>query len=285
MKGAMRYFVPLFFLIACNSPKPKTEQPLDSVSVVVDTTTIQNDGLESSLYTIEDQVRQMTFPLYGKTYDAVELFAVVYWPDQLGEVTIGNDETPSAYIVTDAEEISGNFFSSDKSCSTRTVLHAKRMEIDAEYHDLIFLEQEADGSPKVADKVSFDGSQGQSDTQLDVVTEGIGSDKTCYALKITSSTEGGDIDLHRDEWVEYFIADAQAFHSVLKIVLEETEVQDYEVSQDENKNSTSETRSYEFLSSSSNGLYDVIIHTVVKRDGIIDSKSDQTLRFDGQQYK
>jgi hypothetical protein len=257
---------------------------IDSVSLVEDTVILQDEGIESSLYTIEDQVRQMTFPLDGKTYDAQELLAVVYWPDQLGEITVGNDETPSAYAITDATATSGNFFASASACAARTLLLIKRMEIDAEYFDLIFLEQEADGSPKVADKLSFDGSQGQSDTQLDIVTEAIGTDKTCYALKVTSSTEGGDINLHRDTWVEYYISDKHAFHSVLKIVLEETDVQDYDGSQDENKDSTSEIREYEFLKTTSNGLYDVQIHTTVKQNGTIISKTDDIFRFNGVIY-
>lgn len=260
------------------------EQPIDTVSVAEDTVMLPDEGIESSLYTIEDQVRQMTFPLDGKVYDAQELLAVVYWPDQLGEITVGNDETPSSYTVTEASAISGNFFTSAKACTARTLLLTKRIEIDAEYYDLIFLEQEADGSPKVGDKVSFDGSQGQSDTQLDVVTEGIGTDKTCYALKITSSTEGGDINLHRDAWVEYYIADGQSFHSVLKIVLEETDVQDYEVSQDENKDSTSEIRAYEFLKTTSNGLYDVRIRSTLKQNGVITSETEEIYRFNGEVY-
>jgi hypothetical protein len=281
----MRYIIAILILASCNSPRQTPEPIVDSVSVMSDSAGVDVDeGVESALYTIEDQVQQMTFPFEGKTYDAQELLAVLYWPDQLGENTVGNDETPSAYIINDATTVSGNFFKAVSMCEPRTLLLTKRMEIDAEYYDLFFLEQEADGSPKVADRVSYDGSQGQSDTQLTVVTEGIGTDKTCYALKVASSTEGGDINLHRDSWVEYFIADGHGFHSVIKIVLEETDVQDYEASQDETKDSTSEIRDYEFLTSQSQGLYDIKIHTVVKQNGATASESYDTFRFDGTVY-
>jgi hypothetical protein len=233
---------------------------------------------------MEDEVKQMTLPMFGTTYAAQEILSILFWPDQFAENTVGNDETPPAYNVTGVEVISGNFSKGDSACVNRTLVLATRMDIDAEYHDLFFLEQEADGTPKVADVVTYDGSQGQSETQLSVITEGLSPDKNCHVVKVSSSTEGGDINLHRDSWVEYFIADGNGFHSVLKVVLEETDVQDYEVSQDENKDSTSELREYKIATTSSHGLFDIEVHTTMKQNGQIISETDQTYKFDGISY-
>ena len=277
----------LLVMLACNAPKQDVALTSDSVIVEGDTAIAEMEydgGMESEQYTIADEVKQSSLMVDGTSYDAQEMLTKLYWPDQLVNTPSGNEELPPSYDVQHAEVISANFFRGGDVCESRTLIVGRRLAIDAEYYDIFFMTKNADGSPKVADKVTFDGSQGQSDTQLLVVPENLCVDKSCYVLKVSSSTEGGDIDLHRDSWIEFYLADETSFRSVFRLVLEETDVQEYEVSGDENKNSTSEISEYEILSTATNGLLDIKVHTVAKQDGQVTSETNSIFRFDGKSY-
>jgi hypothetical protein len=67
-------------------------------------------------------------------------------------------------------------------------------------------------------------------------------------------------------------------------VLEDTDVSEYEVTGDENKNATSELRDFELLPEKTNGLHDIRVTYQLKTNGELTTESETIYRFDGKKY-
>jgi hypothetical protein len=275
-----RLFVLCLFVSSCVSSSQETTGDTDTTG-----TGDYEDFSEIAPFTIKDDIRENPVLINGKKKSLKDYLIKFYSPDPYTMKAPSDSVDSPRYIITEARTIEGNFFVAEGKCENRSLLLASRGDfIDQEFYDLFFLNEEEDGEMAVSGKTTFDGSQGQSSTIVQVSKEALASDKKCSILKISSATEGGDINLHKAEWVEYYIADNQNFHSVLKLQIEETNIQDYEATQDENQNSSSELREVEMLESSSHGLFDLKVHYSSKQNGSTVSDVEEIYTFNGNEY-
>jgi hypothetical protein len=275
-----RFFVLCFFFSSCVSSSKETIGDADTTG-----TSGYEDFSEIAPFTIKDDIRENPVLINGKKKPLKDYLIKFYSPDHYTVKAPSDSVDSPRYIITEAQIIEGNFFAGEGKCESRSLLFASRGDfIDQEFYDLFFLKKEAGGEMAVSGKTTFDGSQGQSSTIVQVSKEALSSDKKCSILKISSATEGGDINLHKGEWVEYYIADNQNFHSVLKLQIEETNIQDYEATQDENQNSSSELREVEILGSSAHGLFDLNVHYTSRQNGSTVSDVEELYTFNGHEY-
>jgi hypothetical protein len=268
------------FLYSCLSSNQETSSGADSA-----TADTYEDFSEVSPFTIKDDIRENTIAINGKNHSVKETLIRYYSPDTFTTRTAEDSVDTPRYIITELQVIENTFFAGSGKCEKRSILATSRGDfIDQEYYDLLFLMPDADGELVLVDKQTFDGSQGQSSTIVSVATEDLATDKKCKVLRINSSSEGGDINLHKDEWLEYYIADQKSFHGILKLQLEDTDIQDYEATQDENQNSSSEVREMQILETSSNGLFDIKVHYTTRLNGNTTQDSEELYVFDGLEY-
>jgi hypothetical protein len=276
-----RFLVPLAFLCSCVNATRETSSKPD---------TLASDGYEDfsevTTFSIKDDLQRNTLTIQGKRKTIQDYLIKFYAPDTFTTYSSEDSISTPGYIITEARVIEDNFFSGDKKeCGKRSILFTGRGNfVDQEFYDLLFLDKEADGELVLMDKLTFDGSEGQSSTIVSVKPEDLTTRKNCKVLSVTSSTEGGDINLHKSEWIEYYIADMKSFHPILKVETENTDIQDYEATQDENQNSSSDIREVVILQSSSNGLFDIEVNYTNRQNGNVIQQSTERYSFDGEQY-
>jgi hypothetical protein len=276
-----RFLLPLALLCACVNPARETSSKPD---------TLASDGYEDfsevTSFTIKDDLRRNTLTINGQKRTVQDYLIRFYAPDTFTSYSPEDSVNTPGYIITEAKVIEENFFSGEKNeCERRSILFTGRGNfVDQEFYDLLFLQEEADGDLVLMDKLTFEGSEGQSSTIVSVQPEELTPRKNCKVLSVTSSTEGGDINLHKIEWIEYYIANEKSFHSILKIETEKTDIQDYEATQDENQNSSSDIREIAVLQSSSNGLFDIEVNYTNRQNGNVIQRSKERYIFDGEQY-
>jgi hypothetical protein len=271
----------LFFMVlsACVSSNQENAGA-DSVS-----SQSYEDFSEVGPFTIKEDIRDNQIEINGKRHSIKFYLQKFYSPDTY-TASLPDDSTTitPGYIITEATVIENKFFAREGMCEKRSILFTTRGDFDQEYYDLLFLTEKAGGEMVLIDKQTIDGSQGQSSTIVQASTESLSTDKACITLKVTSSSEGGGINLHKDEWIEYYVADQRSFHPVLKLQMEQTDIQDYEATQDENQNSSSEMREMEILGTSSHGLFDIKVHYTSLQNGHIILDSEEVYTFNGKEY-
>jgi hypothetical protein len=265
---------------ACVSSTKETASDDDSVA-----TGSYEDFSEVAPFTLKEDLVDREVSLNGKSKKLRDLLTAFYAPDPYTSKTPDDTIGTPSYIITDAQVVEGQFFQAGGKCGRRSIMFTTRGNfIDQEFYDILFLQEAANGEMAVVGKETLDGSQGQSSTTVWVKPAQLPVNDRCAILEVTSATEGGDINLKKNESVEYYIADEKMFHSILKLQLEDTSIQDYEATQDENQNSSSETRDVTFLGSSSNGLRDIRAHYISKQDGDTVADIVETYVFDGNMY-
>jgi hypothetical protein len=275
-----KYLFLLVVCVSCVSSSQETASSADSA-----TADVYEDFSEVGPFTIKDDIRETKVTIGGKSRSLKEFLSRFYNPDTYTPHMPEDSLEMPQYIITEANVIEGGFFSEGGSCQNRSLLLAGRGNfVDQEFYDLFFLTVGTDGEMVVSGKETFDGSQGQSSTIVNVTKEDLAVDRKCKVLKVSSASEGGDINLHKDEWEAYYVADQKGFHAVLKLQIEKTDIQDYEATQDENQNSSSETREVDFLESSSNGLYDIRAKYVSRQNGATIANEEEVYTFNGKEY-
>lgn len=269
-------------LAACSAPRENTEG-IDSLS----SSSIDNypQETESQMFTIKEELRNEPVTIHGQK-KTLSQFLVNFYSSDTYTTSLQNEATDGPqYIITKVEFIKGRFFIKDGQCEERSLVLCSRGDfVEGEFYDLFFLATDAKGNVVVADKLFFEGSQGQSSTDLTVSRISLSPDKKCDVLQVSSRTEGGDVNLHRDEWVAFYIADGRSFHSVLKLQLEDTDIQDAESGNADNQTSQAELREFELLETVSNGLYDIRVKYIQRENGSIVLESEEIFRFDGEYY-
>ena len=271
----------LFLVLAACTPRDQEKSVADSIAAA----DAYEDFSEVSPFTIKEELLSDTLVVKGKELTAGALLETVYAPDTYTSNGVADSIDIPEYIITEASVLEGDFFSEGGTCTSKTILVAGRGDfIDQEFYDLLFLEEAANGRMKLVDKLTFDGSQGQSSTMVSATTEDLSSTNDCMLLKVTSSSEGGDINLRKNEWVEYYIADEKSFRPILKVQTEDTSIQDYEATQSDNQNSSSELKGVEVLETSSKGLYDIKVTYVRKENGETILEGEEMYVFNGNEY-
>jgi hypothetical protein len=274
-----KFFVLSLVLVAC-APRDQEKTVADSLAADA-----YEDFSEVSPFTIKDEVLSDTLVFNGKEVIAGALLETVYAPDTYTSHSAEDSIDAPKYIITEASVLEGDFFSAGGTCTTKTILVTGRGDfIDQEFYDLLFVEEDAGGRLILVDKLTFDGSQGQSSTMLAATAEDLSSTNDCMLLKVTSSSEGGDINLRKNEWVEYYIADEKSFRPILKVQTEDTSIQDYEAAESDNQSSSSELKEVEVLETSSKGLYDIRVAFVRKENGETILEGEEMYVFNGNEY-
>lgn len=275
-----RLFFLLLVLSACVSTTQESATSTDSVA-----TTRYEDFSEVGPFTVKDEIRNQPIVLNKKRKPLLEFLVMFYHPDTYTPRTADDSVNVPQYIITDASVIEGSFFAGENKCENRSILMTSRGDfVEKEYYDLLVIDEDANGNLSLADKITFDGSEGQSSTLVTVTAEQLSSRPECKVLKVTSTTEGGDINLRKREWVEFYIADKKSFRSVLKIETEKTDIQDYEVTQNENQNSSSELREITTLERSSHGLFDIEVRYTNSQNGNTVAETKAVFTFNGVEY-
>jgi hypothetical protein len=274
--------VVMFFEAACSGPRESTEN-IDSLSVQSSDNYSEDDQVQN--FTIKEELRNEPVTIHGQKKTLSQFLVNFYSPD-IYTTSLQNDAPDGPqYIVTKVEFLKGHFFINQQKCEDRSLVLCSRGDfVEGEFYDLFFLATDAKGNVVAADKLFFDGSQGQSSTDLTVSKISLSPEKKCDVLQVSSRTEGGDINLHRDEWVAFYIADGRSFHSVLKLQLEDTDIQDAESRNVEGQTSQAELREFELLETVSQGLYDIKVKYIQRENGSIVLESEEIFRFDGEFY-
>jgi hypothetical protein len=289
----MKYFYGLFILIAACTVSQQPSENKDSITTIIPSDTT---GADTTTYDLtEDEYDEMQnagaagFSLSGTTgsgtlldTDIVEIIRQGYSPDNL---LPEDGEQEPVYTITSSEGIEGDFITLSGNCAQGAALFCTQSKSQGEEEEYnLFFVSKKNGRIVVDGPQVFTGSYAQTSASASVTLEYKLSDN-CPALAVESGSEGGDIDLSRDAAVTFYILDEQdVFYEVLQLVTEETRVSEYEVTGDENKNSSSETRSFEILQTKSNGLRDIKTHFISKTNGEIVQEEDELYRFDGKKY-
>jgi hypothetical protein len=274
-------FVVLFYF-SCSVPK---ESGGEYDSLASQTESNFNEDNEVKNFTIMEELRNQPVTIHGQKKTLSQFLVNFYSPDIYTTSTQNDSPEGPKYIITHVEFLQGKFFINEGKCEDRSLVLCSRGDfVQEEFYDLFLMATDANKNVVVADKLFFDGSQGQSSTDLNVSKVNLSPNKKCEVLQVASTTEGGDINLHRDEWVEFYIADGRSFHSVLKLQLEDTNIQGAESSATENQRSSSELRQFQLLDTVSKGLYDIKVNFTQREGGNIVVESEEIYRFDGEFY-
>ncbi len=276
----MRIFCLLILVISACAPGKEGATAIDSVAIPG-----YEDFSEVTSFAVKDDLSDQAFELFGRQENLSELLRKLYSPDTLVSVSPDDTLNTPGYIITDALLLDGNLFVKDGQCSRRVFLMTLRGDfVDQEYYDLLVIGRDSNGQPILRDKIVFEGSEGQSTTIVSVSLEKLSSNAECFVLKVTSASEGGDINLHKDQWAEYFIADERSLRPILKVALEETDIEAYEASKDDTQNTSAKRRRINVLKTSTNGLYDIEVSFENRQNGNVVATALEKFSFDGNQY-
>jgi hypothetical protein len=291
----MKRTLPLFiiFVVACTASQRPIEtdnqasvsQPAHDTTATDTATTYELSKEEHAImraegslaFTLAETARNGT--ILNK--DISTVIAKAYSPDFL--LTDANSNEEVAYNILSTEVIETDLVTKKGKCAIGAALLCLKSKNGEEEYHLFFLGKE-DGEVVVRDKATFPGSYAQTSASATISTEYLLSDH-CGALAVESESEGGDIDLSREKYVTFFIVDDNGdFYEVLNMVTEQTHVQEMEVTGDENKNSTSDVRTFEIAETKTNFLNDIKAHLISKSDGAVTHEEDELYQFDGKQY-
>lgn len=269
------------FLFACGPNTQESASRFDSLAVPG-----YEDFSEVGPFTVKNDIRNQRVELKNKRKPLLDYLILFYHPDTYTPHSVDDSVNMPQYIITEAKAIENTFFTGEgKPCQTRSILMTSRGDfVDKEYYDLLFIGEDVNGDLKLVDKVTFDGSEGQSSTLVSVSPEELSPRTQCRVLAVTSVTEGGDINLRKRKWIEYYMADSKSFHPILRLDTEITDIQDYEATQDVNQNSSSEFREIKLLNTSTHGLFDIEVHYTKIQNGSIASESSEVFVFNGSEY-
>jgi hypothetical protein len=279
-----KIFVVLIFLSACMTATRETVSDTDTTTVSLDSLRYL-EAVESVPFTIKEEVRLATLPVFGKNQKLSVLLPKLYGPDEYTSKAPDDAVGSPKYIVTEAVSEEGTYVGLGNKCYRKSMVLATRGDyIDHEFYDLFVLNRGKDGRVTLGEKLVFDGSEGQSSTIVTVSKEALSSEGQCDVLKVSSATEGGDLNLHRHDWIEFYIANEKSLHRILRLEMEQTDIQDFEASQTENQNSSSEVREYTVQETSHHGLFDIRVHHKKIENGNLIFESDELYEFNGQLY-
>lgn len=272
----------VLILISCTRSIPEQTGNADSIQLEDQNFDMLKDPKP---YTIKQELRDQTLTVMGQEKKLSDLLKKLYVPDTFTAADVEDQVNPPQYIITGVQMLQGKFFSSERVCEDRSLFLCTRGDyVEEEYYDMFFLALDTNGEVVVSDKLLFEGSQGQSSTDLMVSKIQLSVNKDCALLMVRSESEGGDVNLSREEWIEIFIAGGKGFRSLFRLQLEETYIQDFEASQDEQQDSSSKIQQYEILDSSSNGLFDIKVIYTHHENGKLIVQGEKVYTFDGQYY-
>lgn len=276
-----RFYFLLLILSSCFSPARESSTHTDSVGAGG-----YEDFSEVGPFTVKEEIRNQSIVLANKRKPLLDFLVLFYQPDTYTPRSTADSADVPQYIITDATVIENTFFADANHCEKRSILMTSRGDfVEKEYYDLLIVDEDTNGKLTLADKITFDGSEGQSSTLVAVTAEQLSPRPECKVLTVTSTTEGGDVNLRKREWVEYYVADGKSFRPVLKVETERTDIQDYEATQSDNQNSSSELREITVLETSSAGLFDIQVRYTNIQNGTTASEDIERYSFNGQEYQ
>jgi hypothetical protein len=270
----------LLCLGSCSSPKKETTEVADSTktdSTASEVIAVSNDEVGST-FDIDPTLSGQSFTIYGKSGPIIYWLNKIYRPDHW----INLDTGAANYKIKSADLTEDEYSNKEGRCVKRSVLLVQREMPGEQYYDLHFLYEDADGNLS-SEKVTFDGDIAQSTGSISLSAD-YKLSKDCPTLAVLSSSEGGDIDFGRSKEIAFFIATETGMVQMFDLVQDHLLAREYEVTGDENKNSESETRDFKILDKKTNGLFDIKVHTVKKKDGEITEEKDSIFRFNGEKY-
>ena len=273
-----------FLILILSACVPNTQESATHIDSVASPG--YEDFSEVGPFTVKDDIRNQSIVLNNKRKPLLDYLVLFYHPDTYTPRVPGDSVNLPQYIITEATVIENTFFAGEnKACEKRSILMTSRGDfVEKEYYDLLFIGEDANGNLRLVDKMTFDGSEGQSSTLVSVSAEPLSPRAQCRVLSVTSTSEGGDINLRKRKWVEYFIAEGKSIRSILRVETEKTDIQDYEATQDLNQNSLSELREIRILETSSHGLFDVDVQYTNIQNGTKASEANEVFAFNGAEY-
>lgn len=267
----------LICLGACTFSKKEKAEAADSTKTdSVAALAVSSEG--GVAFDIESSVASQDLNIFGKNESVVYWMSKLYAPDHLTSKT----DTVSAYQIKSVELIDNEYSNAEGKCVSRPVVLVLRYlnTTAEEFFDVHFVSNKNDF---LSERVTYEGTIAQTEGTVSLSND-YKLSENCSALTVMRSYEGGDIDLGRTKEISLFISTESGMVSVFDLTLEHTSVRDYEVSGDENKNSTSEIREFEILNKKSNNLRDIAVHTTVRKDGEVTEETNSVFRFDGEKY-
>ena len=272
----------LSLLASCTSQKKETtdgdREPEDSIVLETSKKSSYESGPPTGglTFAIDSSLVSKELTIFGKSESILHWISKLYVQDRF---TKSKNDTPN-YSIKSVELTEKEYSDVKGDCVSRPVLLVQRVLSGEEYYDIHFLTNDSD---IYSEKVTYDGSIAQSTGSVSLSTD-FKLTKKCPVLAIVREYEGGDIDYGRMKEISFFVVSESGMESVFDLVREYTLAKEYEVTGDENKNSTSETRDFEILRAKTNNFYDIKVHTTSKKDGKIIEEKDAIFRFDGEKY-
>jgi hypothetical protein len=281
MISPRKFFICLGLLTACAAPQKESALEADTPdSPAVDLPRaahhlprVMEDGLT---FDVDSAIVSKELTIFGKSETIPYWMSKFYSQDRFVR---SKEDTPS-YSIKSVDLTEDEYVDIKGECAKRPVLVTQRVLSGEEYYDIHFLTDDHDVS---SEKVTYDGTIAQSTGSVSLSTDYKLSGK-CPTLAIMREYEGGDIDYGRMKEISFFIVSETGMESVFDLVTEYTLAKEYEVTGDENKNSTSEIRDFTILKTKTNNFFDIKVHATNKKDGKIVEEKDTLFRFDGEKY-
>ncbi|HTH57505.1 MAG TPA: hypothetical protein VL728_15750 [Cyclobacteriaceae bacterium] len=275
------------YLAACASPQKESAEVSDSEDSATTADaprstrhkpTEDENGLT---YDIDSSLEPQELTIFGKTEAVSYWISKFYSQDHRINSKIDTLGAPG-YLIKSVEMTEREYSDVKGQCVSRPVLLILRDIIMSgeEYYDIHFLTNDQGVS---SEKVTYDGSIAQSTGSVSLSAD-FKLTKKCPTLAIIREYEGGDIDFGRMKEISFFVVSDAGMESVFDLVREYTLAKEYEVTGDENKNSTSEVRDFEILKTKTNDFFDIKVHATNKKDGEIVEEKETIFRFDGEKY-
>lgn len=231
---------------------------------------------EGLAFDVDPSIKSQELTIFEKTEAATYWLEKIYSPDHL----VKSKTDTVKYMIKSVELTDGDYTNAKGKCVSRPVLFVLREKDGEEFYDVHFLNNNDDS---FSEKVTYDGTQQQTDGSVSLSTDYKLADD-CPTLAVIRSYSGGDIDYGRMREISLFISTESGMVSVFDLVLEDMLAREYEVTGDENKNSTLETSDFEILDKKTNGLRDIKAHTIIKKEGEVTEEKDVFFHFNGEKY-
>jgi hypothetical protein len=203
-------------LVGCTStPKSSADETPDSEtdSLVSEISVDDSEGANTKYFYVAESLQDKMIRLFGKDDSLIQVLKAVYSPDQFRNLPEGDDYEP-AYTLQAIELLEGDYTTTEGKCQPKTALLIRRTTSyeEEEYFDLHFIEKP--NGNLTSSRIELDVSFAQTSASVNFLND-YQLGEGCTTLAIEQSAEGGDIDLHRDRSITFFLADENYFHSVL----------------------------------------------------------------------